>query len=254
MAFLYTKYIHKSSIIHSLNPVVKFSWMILVVAIFLSSSSFYLLLFVNLCILLLALMARIFREFVKGLLFMVIPIFLFSLLIHGLFNPLGTDKSMFSQQGIFIALFWGVKITSLIGIFYLFILTTYPGRMVASLRSFGLPYKLGFLINSTLQTIPAMLMEAETIIDAQKARGLETSGNFINKLKAYVPLIGPVILGSVMRVYEKTIALEVRGFGLKTKKTSYYIDNPSKFDKFLVFVSFSLLIIYITLKVMGWQL
>ncbi len=260
MPLLQTNYIDKKSIIHSLDPMVKFSWIILVLTIFLSSGSMTLFIITDLVLFLAAILGKIGKDFLKGMLFMIGPIFLFALIIHGLFNPLGTGGGEFfsflsirvSEQGIMNGLFWGFKITSLISVFYIFILTTYPGRTVISLKSFGMPHKMGFLINSTLQTVPLMLMEAETIIDAQRARGLETSGKILNRLKAYIPLVGPIVLGSVMKVYERTIALEVRGFSSKAKKTSFYVDNPRLSDKILVGISFGLLAIYIVGRVLGW--
>lgn len=260
MAFLQTNYIRRDSIIHDLNPVVKFSLVILVVVIFLSSSSMLNFIVMNVVILSLAFVAKVGREFLKGLAFMIGPIFIFSLIIHGLFNPLGTGEESFfsfltiniSMEGINYGLFFGFKITALISVFYLFILTTYPGRMVTSLRSLGLPHKIGFIVNATLQIVPLMLRDAETILDAQRARGLETKGKLWQRLKAFIPLIGPIVLGSVMRVYERTIALEVRGFSLVGKKTSFYVEKMKSRAKALTMLIFGAIIVYIILRVMGW--
>nr|MBD3312155.1 hypothetical protein [archaeon] len=259
MAFLKTNYIKKDSVIHSLNPLVKFSWVSLVVVLFLFSGSMTLFIVVNIIILLLAFLGKVGRDFIKGLVFMIGPIFLFSLMIHGLFNPFGISEEVLfsfytiniSLEGFYYGLFFGFKISALISVFYLFILTTYPGRMVTSLRTIGFPHKLGFLVNATLQIVPLMLREAETIIDAQRARGLETKGSITKRLGAYVPLLGPIVLGSVMKVYERTIALEVRGFSSTADKTSLYVENITLTDKLLIALSVVLLIIYVVFRVIG---
>jgi len=261
MAILQTNYVKRDSIIHSLNPMVKFAWVLVVVFLFLLSSSMNLFIIVNVIILIFAFIGKIGKAFIKGLAFMIGPIFLFSLIIHGFFNPFGTGSQevLFSfltinitWGGIMNGLFFGFKITALISVFYLFILSTYPGRMVNSLRAMGLPYKIGFLVNATLQIVPLMLRDAETIIDAQRARGLETKGKVWQRFKAFIPLIGPIILGSVMRVYERTIALEVRGFSAKGKKTSFYVEKIKARDKVLTIISLIFIPVYIMLRVVGW--
>jgi energy-coupling factor transporter transmembrane protein EcfT len=66
-----------------------------------------------------------------------------------------------------------------------------------------------------------MLDDAKKIIDAQQARGLETKGSLINRLKSFIPLIMPLILSSIELAYERTISLEVRAFFSKIKRTSF---------------------------------
>ncbi len=263
MALLQTNYLKRDSIIHSLNPLVKFGWITLVIIIFLSSNSMMTFIIIDLLLIITSLIGRVGKQFIKGLLIMVLPIFVFSLIIHGVFNPIGTGSNKvffsligvnFTKGGLINGLFFGFKITSIISVFYLFILTTYPGRIVASLKRIGLPHKAGFLINSTLQIVPLMLMTADTIIDAQRARGLETKGNIIKRLKSYIPLIGPIVIGSVVRVYERSIALEVRGFSAKTKKTSFYVDKLTSIDKTLIVINLLLITSYLILRVIGWQL
>jgi energy-coupling factor transport system permease protein len=65
-----------------------------------------------------------------------------------------------------------------------------------------------------------MQVKAATIIDAQRSRGLETSGNVFKRIQALVPLVGPLIFGSLVEVEERAIAIEARGFTLPRKKTS----------------------------------
>ena len=57
-----------------------------------------------------------------------------------------------------------------------------------------------------------------TITDAQRSRGLETEGSLLTRAKAFLPLISPVVMSSLINTRERAVALEVRGFAAKQKK------------------------------------
>src|SRR6056297_3079926 len=100
-------------------------------------------------------------------------------------------------------------------------ITTHPGDLVSELKERGLPNWIGYIIVTTLQLIPQIQTQLSTIIEAQRSRGLETQGSVIKRLKAYVPLMGPLFMGSVQRVIERSMALEARAFSADCKKTRY---------------------------------
>jgi energy-coupling factor transport system permease protein len=64
-----------------------------------------------------------------------------------------------------------------------------------------------------------MVERAATITDAQRARGLDTEGSVGARLRGIVPIVGPVILGSIGDVEERTLALEARAFGRPGRRT-----------------------------------
>jgi energy-coupling factor transport system permease protein len=43
------------------------------------------------------------------------------------------------------------------------------------------------------------------------------------RVRALVPLVGPVLLGSLIDVRERTFALEARGFGASRTRTAYRV-------------------------------
>lgn len=57
-----------------------------------------------------------------------------------------------------------------------------------------------------------------TIMDAQRSRGLETEGNLITRAKSFLPLISPVVMSSLINTRERAIALEIRGFEAGQKR------------------------------------
>jgi energy-coupling factor transport system permease protein len=67
--------------------------------------------------------------------------------------------------------------------------------------------------------VPAMADRAATIIAAQRARGLDTEGSLAARIRGLVPLAGPVILGAIGEVEERTLALEARAFGRPGRRT-----------------------------------
>ncbi len=60
------------------------------------------------------------------------------------------------------------------------------------------------------------------MIAAQRARGLEFSrGGVIARLTRYVPVVVPVFMGALRRADAMALALESRGFGRQTERTSF---------------------------------
>lgn len=62
---------------------------------------------------------------------------------------------------------------------------------------------------------------------------METEGNLFVRARAFVPLISPVMMGALMDTKERSIALEVRGFNAKNKKSFYNQFKANKADKIL---------------------
>ena len=86
---------------------------------------------------------------------------------------------------------------------------------------------------SAVQMVPRMQARAGSILQAQQARGLPLGGSFIHRLRALVPLIGPVMLGSLVDVRERTFALEARGFGARPGRTAYRMVADPPLDRWL---------------------
>ena len=68
---------------------------------------------------------------------------------------------------------------------------------------------------------------------AAGARTVASTGSFVRRVRALVPLIGPVLLGSLVDVRERTFALEARGFGARPGRTAYRIVADPPADRWL---------------------
>ena len=105
----------------------------------------------------------------------------------------------------------------------LFLLTTLADDLLESLVSHGVSHRIAYVMLSAVQLVPRMRSRATSILDAQQARGLATTGSLRSRIGALVPLVAPILLGSLIDVRERTFALEARAFGAGTQRTAYRI-------------------------------
>lgn len=186
----------------------------------------------------------------------VIPIIGFSMIalvsiviIQGLFRA-GNKVPAFSigsitfyKEGLLFSLEICLRVLNILCAFAILVLTTKPSELIESLVRRGLSPKIGYVLCSVLQIIPQMAASMETITDAQRSRGMETEGKLIVRIKAFLPLIGPVVMNSLINTRERAMALEVRAFNSKSKKTFLNEEINSKYNKLLkVFLLIFLLI------------
>ena len=88
--------------------------------------------------------------------------------------------------------------------------------------------RVGFVANASVQTVPAMVDRAQQITAAQRARGLDTEGSVWRRIRGIVPIVGPVILGSIAEVEERTMSLEARGFTRPGRRTLLWMPPDSR--------------------------
>jgi len=96
---------------------------------------------------------------------------------------------------------------------------TNPADLTEALVRRGAPARLGYVIMSVLQIIPTMVAQSAAIADAQRSRGMETEGSLWVRVKAFLPLMGPLVTSSLIATEERALALEVRGFGSSARPT-----------------------------------
>jgi len=125
----------------------------------------------------------------------------------------------FYVEGLMNALRIVVRVITIVAAFLLLVLTTRPADLVEELVRRGLSPRLGYVLASIFQILPQMIKTTRTIMDAQRSRGLETEGNLWVRVKAFLPLIGPVVMSSLIHAKERALALEVRGIHFEGKRT-----------------------------------
>jgi energy-coupling factor transport system permease protein len=158
-------------------------------------------------------------------LLLALPIALSALIVNVFFFPGGETVLLrigpiaATAEGLSFALEVLARLMAISGAVTLFYLTTRPTDLVVDLERRGISPRVAFVANASVQTVPAMVDRAAQITAAQRARGLDTEGSVWRRLRGIVPIVGPVILGSIAEVEERTMALEARGFGRPGRRT-----------------------------------
>jgi energy-coupling factor transport system permease protein len=114
-----------------------------------------------------------------------------------------------------------------------FLQATLPDDLLEALVARGASHRLAWVVLSAVQMVPRLQASAAGILEAQQARGLATSGSIASRARALVPLVGPVVLGSLIDVRERTLALEARGFGAGERRTAYRVVDDPPVDRWL---------------------
>lgn len=156
----------------------------------------------------------------------------------------------FSQTGLISSMEMTSKIIAISSAIMCFFQTTKVKDIIFALEKAKVPRKVTFLISSTIQLIPQMTALQKTITDAQKSRGIETEGNILIRVKAFIPMLGPLVLSSIQQTEERVLALESRAFSAKGEKTSIYIRKKFGLDYLLFLATVVLFIGYIVWRVM----
>lgn len=147
------------------------------------------------------------------------------LIIQGMFRA-GNETvvfhigpAVFYQEGLLFALGIAINVFNILMSFCVLVLTTKPSDMIENFIRRGFSPRLGYVFISIFEIIPQMTDTMATITDAQRSRGMETEGSLFIRIKAFLPLISPVVMSSLVNTKERAVALEVRGFNAKNKKT-----------------------------------
>lgn len=177
------------------------------------------------------------------------------LIIQGMFRagnqiPLfAIGPFVFYREGTSFALGIVTNVINILLSFCVLILTTKPSDMIENFIRRGFSPRFGYVFISVFQIIPQMMETMSTITDAQRSRGMETEGNLWVRMKAFLPLISPVIMSSLINTKERALALEVRGFNSKHKKT--FLNDERKTGTDIYLQIFFLLSI---LTALGWRI
>ncbi|MCU0506968.1 MAG: energy-coupling factor transporter transmembrane protein EcfT [Anaerolineae bacterium] len=146
-------------------------------------------------------------------------------LIQGLFWTGGTPvvelgPLSLKREGLWFAAQSTGRVLTVVSSFLLLSLTTRPDALMIALDQRGAPKTLTYIVLATIQIAPRFQAKARTILDAQRARGLETEGSVGRRVAALLPLVVPLVLGSIIDIEERAMALDARAFSRSGPKTS----------------------------------
>lgn len=189
-------------------------------------------------LILIAMLAGVAKEFLNIVFKALITVLIFIFLMQMFFYPgeiVLWSWGIFEikQEGIIYSLLLTSRILAIGSAFILFFRMTEVRDFVKSLEDIGLPPMGAYVVLSTLQIIPEMRRQANTIMEAQKTRGVETEGSVFVRAKAFIPTLTPLILSSIAGTEERAITLESRAFSAPVKKTSLHQLSKSNMDRAL---------------------
>lgn len=184
-------------------------------------------------------------------------LFIIMIIIQTFFYP--TGRVMFSflgfsakYEGLIFAINLGLILMCVGGSLIWFFAVTKEKDFVLALEKKGMSAKASYVVLSTLQMVPVLKKKSQIIMNAQKARGVETEGNMLVRAKVFIPTIIPLVLSSIAGTEERALTLEARGFSSNKKHTYLYDIREKSIDKTINIIIVIGLIILILGRVSLW--
>ncbi len=171
-----------------------------------------------------ALVAHVGRRMVPFVL-ATIPLVASILLVNTFLFPGATDAIVHigpltpTWTGLTAALQATLRVVAFALSVAVFSLTTPTDDLLSDLERRGVGRRGVFVIGAAISTVPRMVERAAEIVDAQRARGLDTQGSPLRRARGVVPLAGPMISSALSEVEERTMALEARAFSAPGRRT-----------------------------------
>ncbi len=253
------QYYPADSLLHRLDPRVKFIGTILyIVSLFIANTWYSYILcavFLAACIALSKVPVRFMVRGLRSILFLL----LFMMAINILFTPgeyLFSWKFLHvSKEGIAVALKMGVRLTFLVMGSSVMTLTTTPKqltdameRIFMPLRIFHVPvHEIAMMMSIALRFIPILMEETDKIMKAQTARGADfESGGLIRRVKSMVPLLVPLFVSAFRRAGDLALAMEARCYHGGDDRTQM---KPLLYGK-RDYIAYAVLILYLAVLIL----
>jgi energy-coupling factor transport system permease protein len=241
--------------LHRRHPLTKLLWLLLVLLV-----AFVLppvvLPFLIAGLLVVAVSSGLLADVVRGL---RIPAFLIGsiLIVNALFFPGATSVLLrigpiaLSVEGVTFGLITAGRVLAAFIASMLLLYTTLADDLLEGLVARGISHRIAFVILSAAQLIPRLQARTGAILDAQQARGLQVEGSIRTRVRALLPLVGPLVLGSLIDVRERTFALEARAFGAVRGRTAYRVVGDPPIDRLLRWTTVALMAGVLVVAVTG---
>jgi energy-coupling factor transport system permease protein len=110
-------------------------------------------------------------------------------------------------------------------------------------------HELALMMSISLRFIPTLMEETDKIIKAQTARGVDfSSGPITDRLKAVVPLLVPLFIGSFKRAEELAIAMEARGYKGGEGRTKYRQLKWRRIDTIMLLLLLAVAVVLVLIR------
>lgn len=164
-------------------------------------------------------------------------------LLHSLVNPGNVHYVyIFGEEGFNYGLVTALRLLNIAALAQLFLLLN-PLHEIISALSWIHP-DLGIIMALVLSTLPVMHQQMETTLKVQTARGLRRGRFPWQRLYAYLVILIPIIVKSLVRGQVLAQLLHVRGYGLHLSKRNLELNYSGKI---IIGLSFGFLVINLLL-------
>ena len=125
-----------------------------------------------------------------------------------------------TEEGITRGIYVAGRLLSVVLLGYLFVLTTEPNDLGYALMRSGLPYRYGFMLITALRLVPLFEQEAQTVYQAQLARGIayDRGGpkRFFTLARSFFL---PLLVSAMSKVDALAVSMEGRCFSKYPRRT-----------------------------------
>ncbi len=225
-----------NSIIHRLDPRVKFIILVFLTIIVFTLKNFFTIGVLFVVVMSLWFIARMPVRIIGTYLKFMLVLFLILIVMQAIFyqgettlvkplipekSPVLGGKGQITLEGILFGLLLCLRVLTLICMLPVLLMTTTIEKMSLALVKMGLPYKVAFTATTSLNQLPILRSEAVQIMNAQKLRGFTVfeTGRLFQKLKAFPTLIVPLVMGAMRRANMMAVAMDSRAFGAGEKRS-----------------------------------
>lgn len=205
----------------------------------------------------------VFRKYIRSLLVIAVPLLLLTMVMRQLqyaHVPGNTPLiDIFGWQWyrepfkMSMDIAW--YIIGFSSVLLIYFLNTEMKDLMLALENRGVTHVASYIMLSSMQSIIDMKKSADIIIESQKARGIETDGNIIVRMKAFFPTLGPILLSAMSGTEEKAIAMDARAFSHEGGHTYLRVLKPVPVWEYMLDALAVLIligsIVYTVLKAMG---
>ncbi len=251
--FTFGQFFPMNSVIHSLDVRVKLVLTVYFLVLIFCATNFASLWLLCVFVLMVLFLSKIpFKMYLKNLKF-ILPIILITAIINLFYITGGTVIAEFwvikiTDYGVMRSVFMALRVVLLILISAVLTYTTSANditdgldRLFAPLKYFGLGpavHTMTMMMTIALRFIPTLVEETQKIMNAQKARGADfESGGLMQKVKAVIPILIPLLISSVRRAYDLAEAMESRCYNGGEGKTHLKVFILRSHDYITILIS-----------------
>jgi energy-coupling factor transport system permease protein len=252
---------------HLLNPNAKLLWWICLIVVPILITNPFVLLGMTLWIWLMSFGAGIARQMYKFLI-VTYPMMIGFIVITWPFFYAATPEQHYlfnwsvfhvSLEGFIYALAMGMRIVLALTACTFFVMTTDLMDLASSLGEFmqnklHISYMYPLMVISSFKFLPELSGDYINIVESLRSRALDMDkGNFMQRLKKYVPVTIPLIDSMLRRAQRIAIALELKAFNTTNKSRTFYKHHEFRKRDFLfVFIGVLSIILSILINYLNW--